>query len=133
MLYHFTHLLNLFFILESETFMTRYNDLPKFKYDFAISCTRDKSFPWGVVRITLDKNKIRNNFVVQPVSYFKFRRHQAEERIFTNLETFPLFKYVVKIEILSHLHSKEIEDSEIEFIQNKLNELKIPYEFIDKF
>ena len=35
-IYHFTHLMNLYFILESKTFLTRYNDLPKYNYDYII-------------------------------------------------------------------------------------------------
>ena len=80
--------------------MTRYNDMPKFKYDYSVSCTRNKSFAWGGVRIMLDGDKISQKYVIKPVSYFKFNRSQSEERIFTNNETFPIFDYILQIDII---------------------------------
>jgi hypothetical protein len=102
-IYHFTHLMNLYFILENKTFMSRYNDLSKYNYDYSVSCTRNKSFKWGGIRIMLDGDKISNSFVVKPVSYFKFNKSQSEERIFTNKETFPIFDYIIQIYIYMHI------------------------------
>jgi hypothetical protein len=128
-LYHFTHLMNLYFILESKTFMTRYNDLPKYNYDYSVSCTRNKSFKWGNIRIILDGDKISNRFVVKPVSYFKFNKSQSEERIFTNKETFPIFDYIIQIDILEHLKNDDIFND----VLKMLNDNNIRYNLVSNF
>ena len=128
-IYHFTHLMNLSFILESKTFMTRYNDMPKFKYDYSVSCTRNKSFAWGGVRIMLDGDKISQKYVIKPVSYFKFNRSQSEERIFTNNETFPIFDYILQIDIIDHLKDDDMYNDVIEL----LDKSNIKHNLISKF
>ena len=131
-IYHFTHLMNLFFILESKTFMARYNDLPKFKYDYSVSCTRNKSFAWGGVRIMLDGDKISQKYVIKPVAYFKFNRFnrlQSEERIFTNNETFPIFDYILQIDIMEHLKHDDMYNNVIEL----LDKSNIKHNLISKF
>lgn len=128
-IYHFTHFMNLYFILESKTFMTRYNDLPKYNYDYSISCTRNKSFKWGDVRIILDGDRISNHYVVKPVSYFKFNKSQSEERIFTNKETFPIFDYIIQIDILEYLKSDDMFDE----VLKMLNDNNLKYNLVSKF
>ena len=128
-IYHFTHLMNLYFILESKTFLTRYNDLPKYNYDYSVSCTRNKSFTWGGIRIMLDGDKISNRFVIKPVTYFKFNKSQSEERIFTNKETFPIFDYIIQIDILEHLKN----DDKFDDVQKMLNDNNIKYNLVPNF
>jgi hypothetical protein len=128
-IYHFTHLMNLYFILENKTFMSRYNDLSKYNYDYSVSCTRNKSFKWGGIRIMLDGDKISNSFVVKPVSYFKFNKSQSEERIFTNKETFPIFDYIIQIDILEHLKDDDMFDDVLKL----LNESNIKYNLVSNF
>lgn len=128
-IYHFTHLMNLYFILESNTFMTRYNDLPKYNYDFSVSCTRNKSFKWGGIRIVLDGDKISDRFVIKPVSYFKFNKTQSEERIFTNVEIFPIFDYIIRIDILDHL----VDDDKFGDIIKLLDDMGIVYNLVSRF
>jgi hypothetical protein len=128
-IYHFTHLMNLYFILENKTFISRYNDLSKYNYDYSVSCTRNKSFKWGGIRIMLDGDKISNSFVVKPVSYFKFNKSQSEERIFTNKETFPIFYYIIQIDILEHLKDDDMFDDVLKL----LNESNIKYNLVSNF
>jgi hypothetical protein len=128
-IYHFTHLMNLYFILKDKTFISRYNDLPKYNYDYSVSCTRNKSFKWGGIRIMLNGDKISNHFVVKPVSYFKFNKSQSEERIFTNKETFPIFDYIIQIDILEHLK----DDDMFEEVLKLLNESNIKYDLVSDF
>lgn len=128
-IYHFTHFMNLYFILESKTFMTRYNDLPKYNYDYSISCTRNKSFKWGDVRIILDGDRISNHYVVKPVSYFKFNKSQSEERIFTNKEIFPIFDYIIQIDILEYLKNDDMFDE----VLKMLNDNNLKYNLVSKF
>lgn len=128
-IYHFTHFMNLYFILESKTFMTRYNDLPKYNYDYSISCTRNKSFKWGDVRIILDGDRISNHYVVKPVSYFKFNKTQSEERIFTNKEIFPIFDYIIQIDILEYLKNDDMFDE----VLKMLNDNNLKYNLVSKF
>jgi hypothetical protein len=128
-IYHFTHLMNLYSILENKTFMSRYNDLSKYNYDYSVSCTRNKSFKWGGIRIMLDGDKISNSFVVKPVSYFKFNKSQSEERIFTNKETFPIFDYIIQIDILEHLKDDDMFDDVLKL----LNESNIKYNLVSNF
>jgi hypothetical protein len=128
-IYHFTHLMNLYSILENKTFMSRYNDLSKYNYDYSVSCTRNQSFKWGGIRIMLDGDKISNSFVVKPVSYFKFNKSQSEERIFTNKETFPIFDYIIQIDILEHLKDDDMFDDVLKL----LNESNIKYNLVSNF
>ena len=133
-IYHFTHLMNMYFILQDGIFQTRYNDLENYNYDYSISCTRNKSFKWGNVRIALDGNKISHKYVIKPVSYFKkinFRKAQMEERIFTNSETFPIFEYILQVDILNGTFDPD--DEVYLFISNKLAQKNIKFNVVDKF
>jgi hypothetical protein len=121
--------MNLKFILEDNVFFSRYNDMPKYDFDYSISCTRNKSFVWGGIRIVLDGNKISNNYVIKPVSYFKFNKSQSEERIFTNSPTFPIFKYIIKIDIIEHLKNDDLFDD----ITKMLDDKGIEYNLVPKF
>ena len=109
--------------------MSRYNDLPKYNYDFSVSCTRNKSFKWGGIRIVLDGNKISERFVIKPVSYFKFNKTQSEERIFTNDEIFPIFDYIIHIDILDHL----VGDDKFDDIIKLLDDMGIVYNLVSRF
>lgn len=127
-LYHFTHFYNIIEMLEDEIFIAKYNDLPKYNYDYAISCTRNKSFQWGLIRMSLDGNKISQKFVIKPVSYSKLHS-QSEERIFTNNETFPIFNYLVQIDI----HSSLVNNPQFEQLKRLLIDKHIKYNIVNKF
>ena len=89
-------------------------------YLVSVSCTRNKSLKWGAIRIVLDGDKISERFVIKSVLYFT----QSEERIFTNDEIFPIFDYIICIDILEYLVGDIIE-----LLDNK----GISYNLVSKF
>jgi hypothetical protein len=127
-IYHFTSYLNLYYMLKDGFFICKYNDLSKYDYDYAISTTRNKSLKWKTCRITLDYDKIKRNYVIKPVRYTKLH-NQSEERIFTNNKVFPIFNYVIKIDILD-IHKTD--DTFVELLK-LLKERNIQYDLVKNF
>ncbi len=77
----------------------------------------------------MDGNKISESFVIKPVSYFKFNKTQSEERIFTNDEIFPIFDYIIRIDILDHL----VDDDKFDDIVKLLDDMGIVYNLVSRF
>ncbi len=83
----------------------------------------------GGIRIVLDGNKISESFVIKPVSYSKFNKTQSEERIFTNDEVFPIFDYIIRIDILDHL----VGDDKFDDIVKLLDDMGMVYNLVSRF
>ncbi len=133
-IYHFTHIMNLDLMIDDGYFLCRHNDLELNKSPYAISCTRKKNLKWGAIRLVLDYEKIREKYSVEPVNFFgkkikKYNRQQDEERIYTNNPTFPIFKYLLRIDILSILKNDYLFNDVIKKIENK----EIHYKIVDTF
>ena len=133
--YHFTPTYNLYSIL-NDGFL-------KPNYEQQVSTTRNKNvdlIPFfdndsldNVSRITLDGNKISNNFKIKPYHYDEdvppskrgpayLNKIEFEEQIITNGKNLPIYPYLKRIDIFT----SDKEDSNIVEIESILKKKNIP-------
>lgn len=127
-LYHYTSLEYLFSILND-------NEIKSFnrvKNKFVISFTRDKNwhhrYETGPVRITINGNKLSNNYKIQPyhdLSYFNSKsatteNDEMEEMVYTK-EIINITDYIIEIIIIKN----NIDPEDKEYYAKVINKLKL--------
>ena len=159
-IYHFMDIFSLHDMTENYS-----NEVPKLNFSaddffdrkdtFFISTTRKFDFKWNAIRLTLDGNKISENYKIVPVSYFSKKPNevnqeedQFEERIITKRKSdvIDLKKYCKRVDICTDPNFDfygEDEDGEgdnigskmdeVETAMNYFRELGIPAAIVEKF
>ena len=110
------------------------------KYKYFMSFTRNKNYEWNVIRITFDKNKLKNHYKFLPIEYynaskpFKFNYKsvksnldnfgvQSEERILfkndTGVENW--LKYTVRIDLMDRIYNYDTSTIPKEEVLNKID------------
>lgn len=128
MLYHYTSLEFLLSILNDNE-MKSFN---RVKNKFVISFTRDKNWYYryktGPVRITINGNKLSNNYKIQPyhdLSYFNSKsatteNDEMEEMVYTK-EIINITDYIIEIIIIKN----NIDPEDKEYYAKVINKLKL--------
>ena len=130
-LYHFTSKTNLINILKKNEFNLTFSigDSPDFNVNrnkfFYFSTTRSKSsgFKKGNVKLVLDGRKLKNNYKLIPVDYWRLKslkNSEQEDRIISDKPIIPnAINYILEIHMKDN--TEIISNKEIYFISKKYN------------